>query len=179
MADAGRYPLVGSLALVAQGYAALDREDLDAAEGAAWRASALLAGLDLDSSAPLGAQVLLAQVLRARGRLEEALATIDAALSVTDVPALLFPRRQALAHRAGLLLQLDRVEEAVVAAREAVATPAEDVRATVLALRALGSALRAAGEEEEGRAALEEALEAARSTDQRSELAATERLLGT
>ena len=177
VADAGRYPLVGSLALVAQGYAALDRADLDAAEGAAWRASALLAGLDLDASAPLGAQVLLAQVLRARGRIEEALSTLDAALSVTDVPALLFPRRQALAHRAGMLLQLDRVEEAVAAARQAVATPAEDVRATVLALRALGSALRAAGHEDEGRLALEQALEAARATDQRSELAATERLV--
>ena len=177
LSDRSRYPLTGSLALVAMGYAHLDRGDLEGAEAAAWRASALLAGLDLDPSAPLGAKVLLAQVLRARGRFEEALAEIDAALLVTQTPALLFPRRQALAHRAGVLLQLDRAQEALATAREAVATPTEDVRARVLALRALGSSLRATGEPDAGRAALEQALETARSTGQRSEIAATERLL--
>ncbi|MEX2291419.1 MAG: adenylate/guanylate cyclase domain-containing protein [Mycobacteriales bacterium] len=172
-----RYPVTGSLALVALGYAHLDQGDLEGAEAAAWRAAALLAGLDLDASAPLGAQVLLAQVLRSRGRLDEALAEIDAALSVPARPALLFPRRQALAHRAGVLLQLGRVDEALSTARTAVQTPTEDVRARVLALRALGSALRASGDPQAGRAALEQALEAARSTGQRSEIAATERLL--
>ncbi len=68
--DTSRYPVIGSLALVAMGYAHLDRGDLDGAEAAAWRASALLAGLDLDASGPLGAKVLLAQVLRARGQLD-------------------------------------------------------------------------------------------------------------
>jgi hypothetical protein len=67
--EQGRYPLISSLALVAMGYAHLDRGDLEGAEAAAWRSSALLAGLDLDASAALGAKVLLAQVLRARGRL--------------------------------------------------------------------------------------------------------------
>ncbi len=175
--EQSRYPLISSLALVAMGYAHLDRGDLEGAEAAAWRSCALLAGLDLDASAPLGAKVLLAQVLRARGRLAEALAEIDAALTVTAAPALLFPRRQALAHRAGILLQLDRVDEALTTAREAVATPSEDVRAQVLALRALGSALRATGDEPAATAAVEQALEVARSTGQRSEIAATERLL--
>jgi class 3 adenylate cyclase/tetratricopeptide (TPR) repeat protein len=177
MSEQSRYPVTGSLALVALGYAHLDRGDLEGAEAAAWRASALVAGLDLDPSAPLGAKVLLAQVLRARGHLDDALAEIDAALSVSDTPALLFPRRQALAHRAGVLLQLGRHEEALATAREAVATPTEDVRARVLALRALGSALRVTGQEDAGQAALESALEVARSTGQRSEIAATERLL--
>ncbi|MCW2681616.1 MAG: adenylate/guanylate cyclase with repeat, partial [Frankiales bacterium] len=177
LSEQGRYPLISSLALVATGYAHLDRGDPEGAEAAAWRASALLAGLDLDASAALGAKVLLAQVLRARGRLEEALGEIDAALAVTHAPALLFPRRQALAHRAGVLLQLGRVDEALTAAREAVATPSEDVRAHVLALRALGSALRAAGDEPAAQTALEQALEVATSTGQRSEIAATERLL--
>jgi hypothetical protein len=58
-----------------------------------------------------------------------------------------------------------------------VATPAEDVRAQVLALRALGSALRASGDEPAANAALAQALELSRSTGQRSEVAATERLL--
>jgi class 3 adenylate cyclase/tetratricopeptide (TPR) repeat protein len=177
LSDRSRYPLTGSLALVAMGYAHLDRGDLEGAEAAAWRASALLAGLDLDPSAPLGAKVLLAQVLRARGHLDAALAEIDAALQVSQTPALLFPRRQALAHRAGVLLQLGRVEEALTTAREAVATPTEEVRARVLALRALGSALRAGGDARAARETFEQALEIARSTGQRSEIAATERLL--
>jgi len=90
---------------------------------------------------------------------------------------LLFPRRQALAHRAGTLLELGRRDEALAAAREAVATPSEDVRSQVLALRALGSALRACGQAGEAVAALQRALEVARSTGQRSEVAASERAL--
>ncbi len=166
-----------SLALVSSGYASLERGDLDGAERAAGRATAALAGLDLEPHALLGAQVLLAQVLRARGRLPEALDTVERALTGAPTPALLFPRRQALAHRAGILLQLGRTEQALAAAREAVATPAEDVRAQVLAQRALGSALRAVGDEHGARQALTEALRTARSTGQRSEVAATEGLL--
>ncbi len=177
MADEGPYPLIGSLALVACGYAQLDRGDLGGAEAAAFRATALLSRLDLQPQAALGARVLFAQVLRARGELDAALEELDGALAPAETSALLFPRRQALAHRAGLLLQLGRVEEAVEAARAAVATPTEDVRAQVLALRALGSALRAAGAEQEGRGHLEQALAIARSTGQRSEIAASERAL--
>jgi class 3 adenylate cyclase/tetratricopeptide (TPR) repeat protein len=177
LSDHSRHPTTGSLALVSLGYAHLDRGDLSGAEAAAWRASALLAGLELDVSAALGAKVLLAQVLRARGRYDEALAEIDAALCVTQTAPLLFPRRQALAHRAGVLLQLGRADEALATAREAVATPGEEIRAQVLSLRVLGSALRACGEPEQGRRAIEQALEVARSTGQRSEVAATERLL--
>ena len=177
LADAAPYPLVGALALVANGWARLDGGDPDGAERAASRATALLAGLEVEPHAHLGAQVLRAQVLRARGQLEAALATVDHALTGSPTPALLFPRRQALAHRAGILLQLGRTAEAVAAAREAVDTPAEDVRARVLALRALGSALRAHGDETGAQRALQSALETARSTGQRSEVATSQRLL--
>jgi class 3 adenylate cyclase/tetratricopeptide (TPR) repeat protein len=177
LAERGHFPMTQSLALVAAGYAHLDRGDVAAAEGAAWRASAVLAGLDLEPHAALGAKVLLAQAMRVRGQREEALAELDAALAVSDQPGLLFPRRQALAHRAGTLLELGRVEEGLAAAREAVATPGEDVRSRVLALRALGSALRASGDEESAQAAYGEALEVATSTGQRSEIAATEALI--
>lgn len=159
------------------GYAHLDRGDLAGAEGCARRAGAVLAGLDLEPSAALGARVLYAQVLRRRGELPAALAELDAALADGQSPALLFPRRQALAHRAGTLLELGRRDEALAAAREAVATPSEDVRSQVLALRALGSALRACGQAGEAAAALQRALEVARSTGQRSEVAASERAL--
>jgi tetratricopeptide (TPR) repeat protein len=169
-----------SLALVAGGYASLDCGDVNGAEARAWRASAVLAGLDLEPHAALGARVLLAQVMRRRGQLEEALAELDAALATSgEAPGLLFPRRQALAHRAGTLLELGRAAEALESAHEAVATPAEDVRSEVLALRALGSALRAVGDAEGARKTLEQALEVARSTGQTSEVPATQQLLAT
>ena len=177
LADQGSSPHVRALALVSCGYACLDRGDVDGAESAAGRAEQVLARLDVEPHAHLGAQVLRAQVLRARGELAPALAALDAALAGAPSPALLFPRRQALAHRAGILLQLGRTAQALAAAQEAVATPAEDVRARVLALRALGSALRADGDEMGGRRALQAALEIARSTGQRSEVAVSERLL--
>ncbi|MCW2499876.1 MAG: adenylate/guanylate cyclase [Frankiales bacterium] len=179
LSESSNHPLTAALALVALGYAHLDRGDLDGAEGCVWKVGATLAGQDLEPHAALGARVLLAQVLRRRGQHPEALAELDAALeAATDHPGLLFPRRQALAHRAGTLLELGRVEEALSSARAAVATPAEDVRSQVLALRALGAALRAAGDQPAAKAALEQALEVARSTGQRSEVAASERALG-
>ena len=178
LTESGGFPVVGVLATVALGYARLDRDDVDGAEASVLAAESLLGGLDLEPPAVLGARVLLAQVLRRQGRLHEALAELDQALaSAGDSPALLFPRRQALAHRAGILLELERPEEALAAAQEAVASPAEDVRSQVMALRALGSALRATGDETGATRALSEALEVARATDQRSEVAATERLL--
>lgn len=178
LSERGRHRLTASLALVAMGYAHLDRGDLASAEACGWRVGALLAGLDLEPHAALGARVLLAQVHRRRGLVAEALAELDAALAATgQEPALLFPRRQALAHRAGMLLDLGRTSEALATARRAVATPAEDIRSQVLALRSLGSALRAAGDEAAAVVVLEQALEAARSTGQRSEVAASERAL--
>jgi class 3 adenylate cyclase/tetratricopeptide (TPR) repeat protein len=178
LSERGHHPLTGALALVALGYAHLDRDDLDAAAASVERVGAALAGIDLQPQATLGARVLLAQVLRRRGEPDRALAELDSALAAAgEAPGLLFSRRQALAHRAGTLVDLGRVDEAVEAAREAVATPAEDVRSEVLALRALGTALRAHGEQDEGTKALERALEVARSTGQTSEVGATERLL--
>jgi class 3 adenylate cyclase/tetratricopeptide (TPR) repeat protein len=177
LSEKEHFPLTQSLALVASGYACLDRGDVAGAEGYAWRASAVLAALDLEPHAPLGAKVLLAQAMRVRGQREQALDELDAALSVSSEPGLLFPRRQALAHRAGTLLELGRLDEGLAAAREAVATPSEDVRSRVLALRALGSALRAAGDEEGAQASYGEALAIATSTGQRSEIAATEALI--
>ncbi|GAC1442989.1 MAG: hypothetical protein NVSMB55_15260 [Mycobacteriales bacterium] len=177
VSEQGHFPVTQSLALVAAGYAHLDRGELTAAEGCAWRAGAVLAGLDLEPHAALGAKVLFAQTMRLRGQRDEALAELDAALAVGDAPGLLFPRRQALAHRAGTLLELGRTDEGLAAARSAVATPGEDVRSKVLALRVLGSALRAVGEQDGARSCYDEALAAATSTGQRSEIAATEALL--
>jgi tetratricopeptide (TPR) repeat protein len=176
LSERGGHPAVAGLALVVQGYAHLDRGDLDGAEACAYRAAALLAGLDLEPHAALGGKVLLAQVWRARGDLEVALEALDQAIAAADRPALLFPLRQAQAHRAGTLLQLGRVDEALATARLAVEVPGEDVRSEVLALRALAAALQASGDVDQARQVVGRALELARSTGQRSEVAATERL---
>ncbi len=173
------HPVIAGLALVAAGHAELDRGDLDGAERAGRRAEALHARLDLEPHAALGAQVLLAQVQRRRGRPEEALATLDAALAQVSGPALLFPLRQALSHRAGTLLDLGRREEALQAARAAVAVGGEDVRSQVMSLRGLSAALRACGDQAEADRVLAEALAASRATGMRAEIAGTERLLGT
>ncbi|MDP9181665.1 MAG: AAA family ATPase [Actinomycetota bacterium] len=180
LSDRGRHPITAVLALVSLGYAQLDRGDLDSAEECVLRVGLALEGLDLEPHAALGARVLHAQVMRRRGKLDAALAELDAALATaTDAPGLLFPRRQALAHRSGTLLELGRYADALEAAQEAVATPAEDVRSEVIALRVLGSALRATGDPDGGRKALEHALEVARSTGQTSEIEPTLALLGT
>jgi class 3 adenylate cyclase/tetratricopeptide (TPR) repeat protein len=145
LADSGPHPLFGGLALVAEGRAHLDRGDLARAESSALRASGRLSGLDLAPQAALGASLLLAEVQRARGDLPGALNRIEAALRKADRSSLLFSRRQALAHRSSLLLELGRTADAVAAAREAVATDGEDLRSRQLAERALDAALRAEG----------------------------------
>jgi len=178
VADTGHYPLTTVLALVNLGHAQLDRGELEAAEACVHRVVDLSAGLDLQPNAALGARVLLAQVLRRRGRLPEALSELESALAAAgDEPGLLFPRRQALAHRAGVLLELGRLTEGLAVARLAVAEPAEDVRSQVVALRALGSALRLSGDEAAARDTLGQALAVARSTGHVAEIPATEALL--
>jgi tetratricopeptide (TPR) repeat protein len=180
LSERGRHPTTAALALVALGYAHLDSGDLDGAEQCVHRVAGALAGLDLEPHAALGARVLLAQVMRRRGQLVEALAELDSALATSEeAPGLLFPRRQALAHRAGTLLELGRVGDALEAAHAAVATPAEDVRSEVVALRALGAALLAGGDRDGARKTLEQALEVAGSTGQTSEVPATQQLLAT
>lgn len=178
LSERGHHPVTAALALVTLGYAHLDRGDLDSAEACVWRTVEALSGIDLEPPAVLGARVLLAQVLRRRGQLAEALVELESALGAAgDVPGVLFPLRQARAHLAGTLLDLGKVEEALAAAREAVATPAEDVRSQVVALRVLGAAQRAAGDLDGARETLSAALAAARATGHVAEVPATEALL--
>ena len=109
---------------------------------------------------------------------EEALAELDDALQASSEPALLFPRRQALSHRAGTLLDLGRVDEALAAAREAVAT--DERGRPVAGAVAARPRRRAAGERPAPRRAGRRCgrrCEVARSTGQVSEVVPTERLL--
>lgn len=163
----------GYLGAVPGARTALDRQAVAAAREAARRAFEVLDRLDIDASARIGAQVLLAQTLRADGDLPAARALLEQVTREAG-PALLFPRRQAFAHLAGVLVDLGEPAAALAAARSALAVPAEDVRARVVALRALGAALAASGEHDRAVDVLREALEAARATQQRSEVAGTE-----
>jgi class 3 adenylate cyclase/tetratricopeptide (TPR) repeat protein len=173
---AAAHPVTGALALGLLGYCRLDLGDPEGARGAAERALATLAGMDLEPGALVGLRVLLAQSLRATGRLHDALALLREAEQHRD-GSLLFPRRQAMAHLAGALLEAERPRDALDAAHAALAVPAEDVRSRVVALRVLAGCLGAAGDGPAAAAALRQAVAVARSTQQVSERDTTEQAL--
>jgi len=175
--ELGSHPVTGSLALCGIGYCQLDRGDPKAARLAAERAVAMLDGLELEPAALVGTQVLLAQAIRAEGDLAEALRLLADVADVTDEPSLLFPRRQALAHYAGALLEAGDVHPALAVIHRALAVPAEDVRSRVVALRVLAQCLAAAGDPPAARLAARQAEALARSTEQVSERPTTRRLL--
>jgi class 3 adenylate cyclase/tetratricopeptide (TPR) repeat protein len=164
-----------ALSLGVLGYCRLDRGDSAGAEKDARRALERLQGMDLEPPAFVGPKVLLAQALRAQGRLDEALSLLEEAAASTDAPSLIFPRRQALAHCAGALLEAGRDREALGMIGKAFEVEAEDMRSRIVALRVLGNCYLAAGDVPAARYALRQALALARSSQQVSEVAATER----
>ncbi|KJE24419.1 putative ATPase [Frankia torreyi] len=169
--------VVGALARVLLGLTLLDAGEVDKAAQAAEIALTDLEHLELHPHAQLGAKVLVAQIARARGRTRAALDLLREALSASEPATLMFPRRQAYAHLAGILLDAGQPAEALEVARRAVAVDAEDVRAQVLGYRALGTALVANGDLEGGRGAYLRALAAATATGAVSEAPQTRRLL--
>jgi Flp pilus assembly protein TadD len=88
-----------------------------------------------------------------------------------------FPRRQALAHLAGALLESGEASQALAVADEALAEPAEDVRSRIVTLRVLAQCLAAVGDRPAAEFASRQALALAGSTEMRSELSASERVL--
>ncbi len=176
-ADAGDHALNAAFAYSGAGLAHLEMGNIDEAAMKARQALGVLVRLDLEPHAALGVAVLDAQVRRARGEPLEAARRLREVLAAAPGSTLLFPRRQALAHLAGSLVDAGQSEEALVVAREAVATPAEDVRSRVLALRALGTALHATGDDAAAEGAYLQALDIAVETQARSEEAQTRKLL--
>jgi Flp pilus assembly protein TadD len=124
----------------------------------------------------VGLRVLLAQALRARGHLDEALPLLREARSCRE-GSLVFPRRQALAHLAGALAETGETVEALAAANAAFTVPAEDIRSRVVALRVLAACLAASGDRPAAEFALRQARALAGATEMCSELPATERAL--
>ncbi len=173
---AAGHPVTGALALGVLGYCRLDLGDVDGAQEAAEEALTWLEPMDLEPTALTGLRVLLAQTLRARGLVAEAVPLLREAESSRE-GSLIFPRRQALAHLAGALIDSGRPGEAGPVLREAFAVPAEDVRSRVVSLRVLAHWLTTRGDARAAQMALRQALALARSTEMRSELPATERAL--
>jgi class 3 adenylate cyclase/tetratricopeptide (TPR) repeat protein len=176
LASKARNPLPATLATVSIGYCRLDLGDASAAESAARSALERAEGLDLQPGALVSLRVLLAQALRARGETKEAVRLLREAQVVVDA-SLAFPRRQALAHLAGGLLELGEIAEALDVAQQAIAQPAQDVRSRIVALRVLGACLAAAGDVPAARYAVRQATALSGATEMRGELAASQRAL--
>jgi len=169
--------VTAALALSVLGYCRLDMGDLSGAEEAAKRALDAAVPLDLKPAALVGPKVLLGQVYRRRGDLEQALPLLAEAEICRDESSLIFPRRQALAHLAGVRLETGDVAGAMTGIHDAFAVPAEDVRSRVVALRVLANVLTAAGDAPAGLRAGRQAVALAKSTELRSELLASEKVV--
>jgi tetratricopeptide (TPR) repeat protein len=170
-------PVTAALALSVLGYCRLDLGDLSGAQEAAERALAVAAPLELRPAALVGAKVLLAQVHRRRGDVEKALPLLREAEVCREETSLIFPRRQALAHLAGALLETGDVSGALSSIRDAFSVPAEDVRSRVVALRVLAQCLTAAGDRPAALLAGRQAVALAGATEMRSELLASEKMV--
>jgi ATP/maltotriose-dependent transcriptional regulator MalT len=168
------HPLTVGLAATVLGYVLLDSGDPAAAEDLAQTTLDVLEPLKLAEAAGVGPAVLLAQARRAQGDLDRALELLAEVAARGGTPSLIFPRRQALAHYAGAVLEAGSVPEAVEWAARAQEVPAEDVRSRVIALRALASAREASGDLPAAREAAREAQTLAYATEQVSERAATD-----
>jgi len=176
IAAAAPHPITGAIALGVLGYCRLDVGDVGGAAAAAQQAGSTLAGMELEPAALVGLNVLVAQTLRARGQVDDALPLLREAQSCRD-GSLLFPRRQALAHLAGALIETGRAAEALAVLTEAFTVPAEDVRSRVVALRVLAQCLARCGDQPAAEFASRQAVALSRSTEMRSELPVSESAL--
>jgi class 3 adenylate cyclase/predicted ATPase/Tfp pilus assembly protein PilF len=176
LAAKGHQPMPGALAMAAIGYCRLDLGDHRGAEAAANRALAMIGPLEVRPPAMVGMRVLLAQALRARGDTAGALALLREA-EVVDDGSLAFPRRQALAHLAGVLLELGEPGEALRVVHAAMGQPAQDLRSRIVTLRVLGACLAAVGDVAAARFALRQAVALSGATEMRAELGASQKAL--
>jgi len=177
ISERAEQPVTAALALSVLGYCRLDLGDLAGAEEAAKRALEAAAPLDFKPAALVGPKVLLGQVYRRRGDLERALPLLTEAEICKDETSLIFPRRQALAHLAGVRLETGDVAGAMSGIQDAFAVPAEDVRSRIVALRVLANVLAAAGDPTAARFAGRQAVALAGATEMRSELGASEKVV--
>jgi ATP/maltotriose-dependent transcriptional regulator MalT len=175
---AGRtgHPLLLGMAGTIRGFVALERGDVAAAEADARRVMIAVEPHNPLAPAQVGPRVLLAEARLRAGDAATAVGLLAPIASDIGAPSLLFSRRHALASYASALLADGRVDAALTWIRRAEAAPAEDVRSGVVTACVLARVLAAAGRMDEARAAAEEAVVLAYSTEQAGERPAAEQL---
>ena len=174
-ADRTGHPLLLGMAGTLRGFVALQRGDIEAAEADARRVMAAVEPHNPLAPAQVGPRVLLAEARLRAGDAATAIGLLAPIASDTG-GSLLFSRRHALASYASALLADGHIDAAASWIRRAREVPAEDVRSGVIAAMVLARVNAAAGSLELARAAAEEAVLLAHSSEQLSERAAAEDL---
>jgi tetratricopeptide (TPR) repeat protein len=168
------HPLLIGAARTSRGLVALEAGDPGAAVAQAEEVLALAELHGVLEPARVGPQVLLGAARLAASDYDGALAALEPFAAAGDAPSVLFPRRQAVATYASAWLRAGRPDQALTWARRAMELPAEDIRSQVVSTRVLARALAANGSTDQARAAADEAVRLAYSTEQVSERAVTE-----
>jgi class 3 adenylate cyclase/tetratricopeptide (TPR) repeat protein len=174
-ADRTGHPLLLGMAGTLRGFVALQRGDTEAAEADARRVMTAVEPHNPLAPAQVGPRVLLAEARLRAGDAATAVGLLAPIASDTG-GSLLFSRRHALASYASALLADGHVEAAATWIRRAREVPAEDVRSGVVAAMVLARVNAAAGDLDLARAAAEEAVLLAYSSEQVSERVAAEEL---
>ncbi|GLY05207.1 hypothetical protein Acsp01_55860 [Actinoplanes sp. NBRC 101535] len=178
-ADRTGHPLLLGMAGTLRGFVAMQLGDLETAEADARRVMTAVEPHNPLAPAQVGPRVLLAEARTRAGDAATAIGLLAPIASDTSTPSLLFSRRHALAVYASALLAEGRVESALTWIERAGEASAEDVRSSVVAAMVRARVLAAADRCDEARAAAEEAVRLAHSTEQSSERAAAEELQDT
>lgn len=175
--DGTQHPLLIGMARTIRGFVNLDRGEPAAAESDARAVLDAVESRNVLESAQVGPRVLLGAARLAIGDVDAALIHLEPVATASPAPALLLPRRLAIAMYATALIAADRTADAIEQARRAILAPGEDVRSESLARRTLARAYIAAGEPDQARLAAHEAVHVAYASEQRSERPASDELL--
>jgi tetratricopeptide (TPR) repeat protein len=174
-ADRTGHPLLLGMAGTMRGFVNLELGDVEAAERDARRVLRAVEPHNPLAPAQVGPRVLLAEAQLVAGNPHTAVALL-APIATDTSPSVLFARRHALTSYAGALLADGQIEPALSWIRRAESVPAEDVRSQVVTAQVLAKALHASGALVQARAAADEAVALAYSTQQSSERVAAETL---
>lgn len=175
--DRTHHPLLIGMSRTMRGFVHLDRGDPGLAEADARAVLDEVEPQHVFEAAQVGPRVLLGAARLAQGDRDAALRQLAPVAEATVAPALLLPRRFAVAMYSSALLVAGRTEEAVDWGRRAVVAPGEDVRSENMARRALARALAVHGEMADARMIASEAVTRAYATEQRSERIPSDELL--
>ncbi|GIF07734.1 adenylate/guanylate cyclase domain-containing protein [Actinoplanes siamensis] len=178
-ADRTGHPLLLGMAGTLHGFVALQLGDLATAEADARRVMTAVEPHNALAPAQVGPRVLLAEARIRAGDAATGIGLLAPIASDTSSQSLLFSRRHALASYSSALLAEGRISEALTWIDRAREVRAEDVRSGVVAAMVRARVLAAADRCVEARAAAEEAVRLAYSTEQASERIAAEELRDT